>query len=42
MLSTAVQKIFISQLCSTFKVHDELFLTQEVCTLSKTDIILGM
>ena len=42
MLTTAVHKTFISQLFSIFKVHDELWLTQEACTLSKTVKVFGM
>ena len=42
MLTTAICKTYISQLCSIFKVHDELCLTQEVWTLSKTVKVFKM
>ena len=38
MLTSAADKVFIRQLCSISKVHDQLCLTQEVLTLSKIDI----
>lgn len=42
MLTSAADKVFIRQLCSISKVHDELCMTQEVRTLSKIEKVWGM
>ena len=41
-LTSAIHKVFISQIFSVSKVHDELCVTQKIRTMSKIDIVLWM